>query len=418
MRQKLLLFPSLASASAIALAWLAVLHPTAWADDWPQWRGPNHNGISSEKQWRDHWLAGGPPILWKANVGTGFSSFAVARGRVYTMGNSDNRDTVFCFDAATGKEIWTHNYSSDLGDKYFDGGTTGTPTVDGDQVFTFSRWGDLFCLDAATGKVIWTRSVQKETRVRVPTWGFAGSPMVFENLLLLTAGEAGMALDKGTGKTAWQSANKEAGYSTPLPWQHGGKWFAVVSSSQAYLAVEPQTGQEQWRIRWLTQYGVNAADPIIDSDRIFISSGYGKGGALLKPDADAGPEPTVLWKNKTLRSQRNAAVLVGGSLFGVDGDTTEKATLKCVAIATGQVKWSEPAVGSGALMVADGKLIVLGERGELMVAPATPDGFKPTARAQVLGGTCWTVPVLANGLIWCRNSRGEVVCVDARAQSQ
>jgi len=332
------------------------------------------------------------------------------------MGNSDNKDTVFCFDSATGKRLWSHSYAADLGDKYFDGGTTGTPTIDGERVFILSRWGDVFCLDAASGKVIWTRNVQKETRVRVPTWGFSGSPMVFENLLLLAVGEAGMALDKGTGKTVWESANKEAGYSTPLPWKRGGKSLALVSSGQAYLAVEPQTGKEHWRFRWLTQYGVNAADPIIDNDRLYISSGYGKGGALIKPDT--GSEPAVLWKNKTLRSQRNAAVLVGGHLFGVDGDTSEKASLKCVDIATGEEKWSEPSVGSGALMAADGKLVVLGYRGELMVAPASPEGFKPTARAQVLGGECWTVPVLANGLIWCRNSRGDVVCVDARTESQ
>jgi len=332
------------------------------------------------------------------------------------MGNSDNKDTVFCFDSGTGKRLWSHSYAADLGDKYFDGGTTGTPTIDGDRVFTLSRWGDVFCLDAASGKVIWTRNVQKETRVRVPTWGFSGSPMVFENVLLLAVGESGMALDKGTGKTVWESANKEAGYSTPLPWKHGGKSLALVSSGQAYLAVEPQTGKEHWRFRWLTQYGVNAADPIIDNDRLFISSGYGKGGALIKPDA--GAEAAVLWQNKTLRSQRNSAVLVGGHLFGVDGDTSEKASLKCVDIATGQAKWSEPSVGSGALMAADGKLIVLSDRGELMVAPASPEGFKPTARAQVLGGQCWTVPVLANGLILCRNSRGDVVCTDARTESQ
>jgi hypothetical protein len=208
------LFAPLASAFAIALACLTSSHIAAWADDWPQWRGPNHNGISSETQWSDHWLPDGPPILWKANVGVGFSSFSVAKGRVYTMGNSDNRDTVFCFDEATGKQLWSHSYPADLGDKYFDGGTTGTPTVGGDRVFTLSRWGDVFCLEAATGKVIWTRNVQKETRVRIPTWGFSGSPLVFENSLVLTVGEAGMALDKGTFHPVTKRAER---FSSPTP---------------------------------------------------------------------------------------------------------------------------------------------------------------------------------------------------------
>jgi len=209
MRQKLPRFSSLRTPGAIVLAWVTVFHTTASADDWPQWRGPNHNGISAETRWRDRWDPNGPPILWKAKVGTGFSSFAAASGRVYTMGHLENQDAVFCFDAATGKEIWRHSYFADLGDKYFDGGTTGTPTVDGGRVFTFSRWGDLFCLDAASGKVIWSRNIQKDAHARVPTWGFSGSPIVHENLLMLNAGEAGMALNKGTGQTIWQSANKE-----------------------------------------------------------------------------------------------------------------------------------------------------------------------------------------------------------------
>ena len=134
---------------------LLVLALPLFADDWPQWRGPNRNGISSEKGWLDHWPVEGPPIAWKAEVGTGFSSFAIANGRVYTMGNSDNADTIFCFDAATGRELWRHSYPADLGDKYFEGGTTGTPTVSEGRVFAFSRWGDLVCLEAATGKVVW-----------------------------------------------------------------------------------------------------------------------------------------------------------------------------------------------------------------------------------------------------------------------
>jgi outer membrane protein assembly factor BamB len=386
-----------------------------FGEDWPQWRGPNRNGISQEKGWLDHWPAEGPKVAWKTGIGTGFSSFSVAKGRVFSMGNADNTDTVFCFDATSGKPLWKHTYPADLGDKYFEGGTTGTPTIDGDRVFTFSRWGDVFCLDAASAKVVWTRNLQKDSGMRVPGWGFAGSPTILNNLLLLNIGESGMALDKATGKTVWQSADKEAGYSTPLPWQRSGKWLVLVSSGQAYLAVDAQTGKEQWHMRWLTQYGVNAADPVIDGDKVFISSGYGKGAALLKPGA--GTEPQVLWKSKVLRTQINGAILVNGFLYGSDGDSTDKPVLKCVDIATGTEKWSEPGATFGAMMVADGRLILLSDHGELMTAPATPDGFKPAARAQVLGGKCWTAPVLANGFIYCRNSRGDMVCLDVRGKA-
>ncbi len=399
---------------AVALLLVAFVAPL-FAGDWPQWRGPNRNGISSETGWLDHWPAEGPPIAWKAAVGMGFSSFAVAAGRVYTTGNSENTDTLFCFDAATGRELWKHSYPADLGDKYFEGGTTGTPTVDGGRVFTFSRWGDLFCLEAATGKVVWTRNVPKETGARIPGWGFSGSPTVLENLLLLNVGEAGIALNKTNGEALWHSADQDAGYSTPLPWKRAGRWSVLLGSGKSYLAVDAQTGAEQWRMRWLTQYGVNAADPVIDGDRVFISTGYGKGAALLQPGA--GPEPEVVWKSKVLRTQINGAILIDGYLYGSDGDSTEKAALKCVAIADGSEKWSEPGATFGALMAADGRLIVLGDHGELLVAPATPKGFQPTARAQVLGGKCWTAPVLANGFIYCRNSRGDVVCVDARPKT-
>lgn len=395
------------------LAGLCGLGQATMASDWPQWRGPLMNGISAEKGWLDHWPADGPPVVWKAKVGLGFSSFAVNGRAAYTMGNDNNTDTVYCFEAASGKVLWKHSYPSDLGAKFFDGGTTGSPTLDGDSLYTLSRWGDLFCFEAATGKIVWSKNIQQETGLRVPTWGFGGAPRVHGNLLLLNMGEAGLALEKATGKVVWKSADKDCGYSTPLPVQINGTSVALIGSSEAYVAVDPATGAEKWRMRWLTEYGVNASDPVVDGDRVFISTGYGKGCALLKIGSG---EPEVVWKSKAMRNQLNASVLFNGHLYGVDGDTTSKAALKCVEFATGAVKWTEPGLGSGALTVADGKLIVLSEIGELMVAPATPEGFKPTARAQVMGGKCWTVPVLANGRIYCRNGRGEVACVDARAE--
>lgn len=381
------------------------------AADWPHWRGPDRNGISPETGWQDKWPADGPKIAWKANVGLGFSSFAVAGGRAFTMGHAAEKDTLFCFDAVTGKALWKHSYPAELGDKYYEGGTSGTPTVDGDRVFTLNRWGDVFCYNAADGKVVWSKNVQKETEARVPDWGFGGAPLVNGPHIILNVGDAGLALDKKTGAIVWKSAPKNAGYSTPLPIKSGADTLGVLASGTSYVAVNLKDGKEVWRAKWLTQYEVNAADPIIDGDRLFLSTGYGKGAGLFKLGT---PEPEQLWKSKALATQLNAAVLYKGHLYGVDGDTTSKASLKCVEFATGTIKWTHAGFGSGGVIIADGKLIALSGTGELMVAPAKPEGFEPTSRAQVLGGKTWTAPVLANGFIYVRNSRGDVAAIDVR----
>ena len=221
--------------------------------------------------------------------------------------------------------------------------------------------------------------------------------------------KGGLALDKSTGAIAWKSKDNNAGYSTPLPVRRGADWLALLSNESAYLAVELGTGKPVWRVRWLTEYGVNAADPVLAGNQIFISSGYGKGGALLRLGTG---EPEVMWRSKVLRTQMNPAIFLGGFFYGVDGDTTDKGVLKCIEAATGKERWERKNFGSGALTAADDKLIALSERGELFVAPATPDAFKPIAQAQVIGGKNWTGPVLANGRIHCRNARGDVVCLD------
>jgi outer membrane protein assembly factor BamB len=381
------------------------------AADWPQWRGPQRNGISPEKEWLDAWPASGPKIAWKAKVGLGFSSFVVGQGRAFTLGHADGQDTVWAFDAISGKELWKYSYPAELGDKFFEGGTTGTPTIADDRVFSLSRWGDLFCFEAASGKIVWSKNIQKETGARIPDWGFTGAPLVHENLLVLNVGDAGVALQKDTGKIVWSSTNKSAGYSTPLPVRRDGQWIGLIGNASAYVAVNLANGKEIWRAKWVTDFGVNAADPIVEGDQMFLCTGYGKGGALFKLGAG---DPEQIWKTKKLRTQLNAAVLHQGHIYGVDGDTTERASLKCLEWATDDEKWAQPNFGSGGVIITDGKLIALSGAGELMVAPASSAGFKPTARAQVLGGKCWTAPVLANGMIYCRSSRGDVAVVDVR----
>jgi outer membrane protein assembly factor BamB len=383
----------------------------AAADDWPQWRGPRHDGISSESGWLDHWPPEGPKIAWKADVGTGFSSFAVSKGRVFTLGNTGDADTVTCLDADSGRTLWSHGYPADLDANLFEGGPTSTPSVDGDRLYTLGRKGELFCFEAASGKIAWSKNVQKETGAAIPSWGFSGSPLVHDDLVILNVGESGLALEKATGRLAWKSGAREPGYSTPFPLRRGDGWLVLLGSGKAYLAVDVRTGREAWTVRWNTQYGANAADPVVDGDRVFISSGYGKGAALLSLGSG---EPGIVWQSKVMRNQMNPCVLLAGRVYGVDGNDRERTQLKCVELASGTEKWAQVITGGGSITAADGKVLVLAGDGELVVAPASPEGFKPTARARILEGKCWTVPVLANGRIYARTAGGQVVCVDVR----
>lgn len=399
----------------LVLLMFAVPYSHLQAEDWPCWRGPNRNGISSETELRVDWPANGPPILWKANVGTGFSSVVVASGRALTIGNRDNTDTVYSLDIETGEAKWSHSYEAPLNDKFFEGGPTASPTIHIDSVFTLSQSGDLFCFAITNGELRWSKNIAAEAEVRVPGWGFGGSPVVHGNILLLAVGEAGTAVDKSTGELLWSSADKDAGYATPLPFQRDGQWLALIASGKYFHAVDIATGAEQWRYKWLTQFGCNAADPILVDDQVFISSGYNRGSALLKLTAG---EPEEVWKSKEFQNQFSSSVLIDGYLYGIDGDTTGERSLKCVELATGKVQWSHEGFGSGALIAAGARLIILSETGELALAEASPAEFKLLASASVLQGKCWTAPTLSNGRVYCRSADGDVVCVDLRPRTE
>jgi len=391
-----LLFPS-------AICLFLSLAP-ALALDWYRWRGPDLNGISKESGWLTQWPASGPKQLWKAAVGTGFSSMSVGDGRVYTMGNQDGKETVWCLNASTGAEIWRHTYDCPVDPNLYEGGPNATPTIDGQRVYTLSRKGNLFCFDAAAGKILWEKNIQTELDAKIPDWGFSGSPLVEGDLLVVNAGTHGAAFDKTSGKGVWSTGKEKAGFATPVPFDLGGRRSVAIFAAKALVALDVKTGKEQWRFPWKTSYDINVADPIISGDQFFISSGYGTGAGLIKV---SGGKPTAVWQNKNMRNHFNGSVLLGGNIYGFD-----ESELKCLDWQSGAVKWSEKSLGKGSLMAADGKLILLGEKGMLVVADASPAGFKPISRAQVLGGKCWTTPVLSNGRIYCRNARGDLVCVD------
>ena len=392
-----------------ALCLIGLTAGTAFSADWPHWRGPHRNGIVAEAV-ATSFPTNGPKIVWQATTGTGFSSIAVADGRLFTLGNNDNHDTVHALDTQTGKTIWTHRYASPLDDKFFEGGPTSTPTVDGDRVYTLGRQGDLFCFAAATGKIIWQANAAELTGARVPGWGYSGSPLVLGDRLILNVGESGCALDKNTGKLLWKSNPSDAGYSTPLPYDDGKS--IALCSAKAIFGVDVATGKQIWTHRWITRYGVNAADPIPLGDGTwFVSSGYGKGASLIQ--AAEGKAETI-WRNKNMRNQFNGCVLIDGHLYGPDGDTKPDATLRCLDPKTGEALWTHEDFGSGSVIAAGQTLIALSGDGTLMLATADPKSFKPAAQASILEGKCWTAPALADGMLYARNAEGTVVCVDLR----
>lgn len=398
-----------------AACFLANVFPLPAAEyDWYRWRGPHLNGVSLETGWLSTWPKDGPKQLWKASVGAGFSSVSVSQGRVYTMGNNDGTESVSCLESESGKEIWKHSYPSPLDDHYYEGGTSVTPTVDGDAVYSLSKRGQLFCFEAATGQVKWSRNLPQETGVKIPEWGFAGSPLIQGHLLILNAGSAGLALNKANGKVLWSTGQDAAGYGSAVPFAMGDQRAVAIFAAKHIVGVNIKNGEELWRHPWKTSYDVNAADPIIAGDKVFLSSGYGAGCGVIQ----FGPGQTSLvWKNKTMRNHFNSCVLVGDYIYGIDGQAEdEHPPLRCLDFKTGAVKWSEPIPGTGTLMAAEGKLIVLAGRGELIIAEAAPARFHALARAQVLGGKCWAAPVLSNGRIYCRNGRGDLVCLDVQGK--
>ncbi len=344
-------------------------------------------------------------------MGKGFSSFAVVNGRAYTLGNTEKVDTVFCFDVATGRVLWRHSYDCDPQPLSYEGGPGATPAVDGSCVYTLSKNGHLFCLDAGSGKVGWTKKFDLWPRNEgdwANTWRYAGSPLVLGGRLILGIGQSGMALDPRDGAVLWQSPAGHPGYSSPVPFGPPDGESLCFFSGHAVFGVEARSGHELWKVPWNTLWDLNAADPIFDRSKMFVSSGNGVGCALF--DIASNP-PREVWRNKNLKTTINTSVLWKGLLFGFN-DTH----LSCLDWNTGEERWTTREVRKGSLIVAGDKLLLLSETGRMVVAEPTDREYRPLAQAQVLEGRCWTTPVLSNGMVFARNAEGDVVCLDVSSR--
>jgi len=395
-------------ALAVSVAALS-LCVTARAADWPNYRGPNYDGISNESGWTASWPKDGPKVLWERSIGTGFASMSIRDGRVYAMGNIDDQDILYCLDADTGNEIWKTSYPCPLLSKNHEGGPCATPTVEGGAVYTLSKNGDAIRFNAATGAIIWHKHLNRDMGFKHPTWHFSSSPLIMGNLVILNVGTYGVALNKTDGSLVWQNGKGKCGYATGVPCTINGQECVVMAVSVEVVGLNPTTGKVMWKFPWKTSYDINSADTIISGDTVFISSGYGKGCALYKID---GNKVTEIWRNKNMKNQINCSVLWQGHVYGFDGQVNGSGKLNCVDFKTGQTKWSQRGFGTGSLMIADKKLVILGEKGKLVIAEASPQSYKELASAQILPKKrCWTMPVLANGKIFARNNAGQLVCL-------
>lgn len=379
--------------------------PAVPHDDWPQWGGPARNGVSGETGWSSK---GKPEPLWKIELGIGYSSVAVKGKRLFTLGYDKDLglDVVYCLDTRTGEELWTHTYPAKIWDLYHGGGTLTTPAVDGEFVFVSEREGRMHCLRAATGEVVWEKQAREEFGLDAPQWGFSGSPLVLEDAVILNFGKV-FAFDKQSGKSRWATRkNYGDAYSTPIDLTLGDRRALAVFGGNGLALLGVADGQELAFTPWETRYNVNAMTPVVLDRHLFLSSGYDHGCALLDL-AEASPK--ILWESKVMRNQMSGAVPWKGCLYGFD----EK-VLKCIDL-EGKELWRERGLGQGALSIADGRLILVSDEGELIVAEASAEAYRELSRTKVLdGGPCWTVPVLAGGVIYARNHAGELVALDHR----
>ena len=371
------------------------------AGNWPQWRGPNRDGISKETGLLKQWPSEGPPLAWKAaGAGRGYSSFAISNGKLYTMGLRGDREFVVAFDVATGKEAWATAHGSafrnDRGD-----GPRGTPTIDGDRVYALGGNGDLSALDARSGKIVWTKNVLREFGGSNIVWGISESPLVLGNKVLVNAGgrEASIvALNKADGSVIWKSQSDEAGYSSAIPVDINGVTQVVFFTAERAVGLDSKDGRLLWEYERPSNNVANAATPIVRGNRIFISSDYGTGGGVveIKPDNKA----QEIYFTKDMKNHHSSSVLIGDHLYGFSSSI-----LTAMKFDTGELAWRDRSVGKGSLVYADGHLYLLSENGVVGLVEATPAGYKEKGRFRIPQDSLptWAHPVVAGGRLYLRD---------------
>lgn len=402
--------------------------PAATAQDsktssWPQFLGPERNGISKETGLLEDWPSSGPKQVWKAPGGVGMSGLAIARDRLVTLVQRDDKQWLVSHNAKSGEPIWqtaiAPAYENSMGD-----GPRATPTIAGQRVFAFSGEGILAAVNFADGKLLWSHNVVEDHRGKPADYGMASSPLFADGQVIVIAGgpEATVvAYDAASGKVAWKAGDDPAGYSSPVLLQAGGQEQVVAFTGASALGLSPKSGTLLWRFPYETDFNCNIAAPLAVDGQVFLSSGENHGSVLLalKPRGDKFDVREV-WQSQgaqsVLRNEWQTSILLDGHLYGFDnvGSAGPVTHLTCIEAATGKRAWQEPRFGKGNLIAADGKLWISTMKGEVVGVRATPERFEELGRMKVCE-TTRQAPALVGGLLYLRDDES-IVCLDVRRQ--
>ncbi len=389
----------------------------AKADDWPQWRGPKRDGVSTETGLLKAWPAGGPPLAWKARgLGVGFSSVSVADGKIFTMGDGPDMSSVRAFDANNGKPLWSAPVGKPGGNY---AGTRCTPTADGNLIYALGQFGDLVCVEAKSGREVWRKNLLKDFGGQYAGWNYTESPLVDGDRVMVTPGGsrgAIVALNKKTGATSWQSREftDQAAYASLIQVEIGGRRQYVQLTEASVAGVAADNGQLLWRA---PRRGATAVipTPIFFDNQVYVTSGYGVGCNLFKiSPAGAAFSAEQVYANKEMVNHHGGVVLLGNYLYG----HSDSRGWICQEFKTGKTVWSNQGVGKGSLTCADGHLYLRGEDGSGAVAlvAATPSGYQETGRFNQPDRSnqkSWAHPVIANGKLYLRDM-DELLCYDVK----
>ena len=382
----------------------AATQPASTRNYWTNFRGPKRDGKYDETPVATNWPANGLPVIWKQPVGVGHSSFAVAEGKAYTIEQRRNQEVVAAYDLGTGRELWAQKWKAEFRDSTGDGPRS-TPTWDQGRIYALGATGELRCLDANTGAVIWGKNILSDNQANNLPWAMAASPLIVDDKVIVLPGGAPnksvVAYNKMTGAPVWKVLNDSQAYVSPMLVELAGRRQIVVVSASRVLGLVPETGALLWSYPWDTDMGINVSQPIVvDQNRFFISSGYGKGAALVEVKGSGNSyTATKIWENNNMKNKFNSSVLHNGYVYGLD-----EGILTCLDVKTGDRKWKDGRYGYGQVLLAGNHLIVTSDQGDVALVKATPAQYTEVARFNALKGQTWNYPAIANGWLLVRNS--------------